>query len=144
MRASRRDGTLMFVVKRRRSRSRGLNFLWPFQALASGRQGEEPSAKRQLIKLSFAGSVYRITMFRRGPSSVWFRAPIVADLPTMPTSAALTEPSSSPCLPDRDFDRSLAALRGSRRNEVAHLPYEAGQLSCDRHANDLRALASGR
>jgi hypothetical protein len=93
----------MFVVKRRRSLSPDLNFLRPFRALASGRQGEEPGAKRRLIKLSFAGFVYRITMFRRGPSSVWFRAPIYSDLPTMPTSAALTEPGSSLCLPDCDF-----------------------------------------
>jgi hypothetical protein len=34
--------------------------------MASGKQGEEPSAKRQLIRLLFAGSVYRITIFRRG------------------------------------------------------------------------------
>jgi hypothetical protein len=66
----------------------------------SGKQGEEPSAKRQLIRLLFAGSVYRITMFRRGLGLVWFRVPIIPDLPTMPTSAAQTEPDSSLCLPD--------------------------------------------
>lgn len=61
--------------------------------MASGKQGEEPSAKRQLIRLLFAGSAYRITIFRRGLGLVWFRVPIMPDLPTIPTSAALTEPS---------------------------------------------------
>ena len=66
---------------------------------AIGRQGEELSAKRQSINLSFAGLEYRITVFRRGLGSVWFRAPTIADLPTMPSSTTLTELSSSLCLP---------------------------------------------
>ena len=47
--------------------------------MASGKQGEEPSAKRQLIRLLSAGSVYRITTFRRGLGLVWFRVPIMPD-----------------------------------------------------------------
>ena len=81
--------------------------------MASGKQGEEPSAKRQLIKLLFAGSVYRITIFRRGLGLVWFRVPIMPDLPTIPTSATLTEPSSSLCLPDRSSQ--LNSVRQMRR-----------------------------
>jgi len=42
---------------------------------------------------------YRVTVFRRGLGSVWFRAPTIADLPTMPSSTTLTELSSSLCLP---------------------------------------------
>lgn len=76
----------MFVVKHERSRLNGPNRCGRWAVMASGKQGEEPSAKRQLIKLLFAGSVYRITIFRRGLGLVWFRVPIMPDLPTIPTA----------------------------------------------------------
>ena len=61
-------------------------------------------------------------MFRRGVGSVWFRAPTIADLPTLPTSTTLTEPSSSLYLPIGW--RETSELDTPRHDELAHFPDE--------------------